>query len=164
MGKAALFLGVGILVLLVIISLIVPQLNAAKQDVEEAEEFSQTVKQLLKAINVRCTASSSDFSAMENCIAPALRKNDFVSETFRPFSERKNETGVFVISNEGAQTYNGSLFFLSKNGADVAQGCHISSEILTDYTCRFDLVEPCTEGDVYEIRYGETARLVTKTC
>lgn len=163
MGKTVLFMGVAIIVLLIIISLQFPQIQSARAEVAEAQEYSATVKELLRAIDVRCAARSDDFTAMQACITPVLRKDDFSTDTFRPFDERRNASGVFVIVNEGSKTYNGSAFVLAKNGADVKTGCHITSEILADYTCRFDLVEPCVEGDVFTVTYEET-RLVTKTC
>lgn len=166
MDKAALFLGAVVLALLIAISLLLPQLNTARADVEEAREFSGSVRQLLNAIDVRCTARTGDFSGIQDCIEPVLRRNDFEIDSFREFDERRNESGLLVIKNEGSRTYAGSEFALLKNGEEVARGCHITSEILAEYTCRFDLTEPCIEGDVFAVTYGsdEPLRLVTRTC
>jgi hypothetical protein len=166
MGKAVIILSTVILILLVILSLQLPKIQAADQRVAEAEDLAITVRQLLQTMDIRCTASVRDVVGIRNCISPVLEQNNFETEAFREFNERTEEAGVFVIRNDGVKTYDGLLFSLSKNGEQVANGCHITTDILPDYTCRFDLPEPCIEGDVYEISYADNdvSRLVTRTC
>lgn len=171
MNKAVVFMGLAIFVLLIIVSMQLPRVKMAEAEVAEAKLLSSTTKSLLRMIGVRCTANPNDFVAMKQCIDPALRKNDFEMDTFQLFKERTNTTGAYVILNDGLKTYSGENFVMLKNGVEVARGCHILTDILPQYTCRFDLTEPCVPGDVFDISYdldvdGETQniRLMTKTC
>lgn len=171
--RLVLGMGVAILVLLIVISLLIPQISIAKEKEAQAQALAASTKSLLRALDIRCTARENDLIGIQRCIEPQLRKNDFKIDTFLAFNEKRNETGVFVISNQGSKTYEGSAFSLSKNGKTIATGCHIKDQILSDYTCRFDLKESCLAGDVYEISYQEQSetqedlqpiRLITKTC
>ncbi len=152
-----------IFVLLVVVSIQTPQISQADDIESEAVALAQSAKDLLRAVDVRCTARDTDFAGIRRCIEPVLLKNDFELDDFQRFDDRRNETGAFIIRNEGVKTYNGSLFVMTKNGEEVAQGCHITSDILQDYTCRFDISEACRTGDVFEISYEES-RLITRTC
>ncbi|MBR9703490.1 hypothetical protein GOV10_05605 [Candidatus Woesearchaeota archaeon] len=171
MNRAVIFMGIAIFVLIIIVSMQLPRVRMAEAEVAEAKLLSQTTKSLLKMIGVRCTANTNDFLAVKQCIEPTLHKNDFEMDTFQLFKERTNTTGAYVILNDGQKTYSGKDFIMSKNGVEVARGCHILTDILPQYTCRFDLIEPCIPGDVFDISYdldvdGETnnIRLMTKTC
>lgn len=171
MNKAVIFMGVAIVALLIIISLQLPRVKQAEATVADAKLLSATTKSLLKTLDIRCPASQNDFIGLKQCIDPVLRKNDFTMDTFRVFNERTNTTGAFVILNEGQKTYTGADFVMTKNGVEAGRGCHISGDILPQYTCRFDITETCEAGDVFDIAYeldidGETqnVRLMTKTC
>lgn len=164
MGKAVIFMGIAIVILLIIISMQIPRISQAENQAANARLMADTTKALLRELDVRCTARNTDFLGIRDCITPVLSKNDFSVQRFDRFDERRNETGQFIITNEGAKTYNGSLFALKKNGEEIIRGCHIEGNILPEYTCRFTLNEPCLDGDVYDITYEEDIRLATETC
>ena len=170
MNVVQLVMAVVILGLLIAVSVLLPQVTSANQMAAEAQELSAVTKQLLRNAGAVCTARNNDFRGVINCVQPVLSQNNFVvnANDFRPFNEVRNETGVIIATNRGAQAYQGEDFLLYKNGEFVDRGCHISAEILRDFTCRFSLDDPCERGDVYELRYeqesGEELRLVTRTC
>ena len=156
-----------ILVLLIVLAILYPKLLAANETAEKSAQLSASVKSFLSANDIRCTARSSDTLGLKECIDNQLKKNDFKVTTFDEFDTRNQRNGTIVIVNQGSKTYNGSNFLLTKNGIEYAKGCHITSNILPDYTCRFVITESCTVGDIFEVRYlssNEPVRLVTKSC
>ena len=164
MGKAALILGVVCFALLLLLTMQFAKLKASENSLTEAEKLGSATRTLLQSTGQPCR--ERDFKGITACIERLVEAATFDLTDFQNFDPRDNTTGAFIITNAGARTYNGSKFVLQKNGVDIETGCHIKTEILPEYSCRFLIKSECVAGDVFAILYRDETpiRILTKTC
>lgn len=162
----------GILLILVILLATVSfflliQSSTQRNDLGSAVATNQLTIQLLRAQGIPCTAASTNFNAVGDCIVPALKQKDFKEDGFAQPDERKGTPGYLLIKNINHASYASGNFTFLYNKAVSQQGCTIEGSIDYSNVCRFNFEQRCEKGDILEVNYtsGKTsAKVFARNC
>lgn len=141
------------------------QSSSQSSQLEAARETNKLTLDLLRAQGAKCSATPTDFRAVNKCIQPLLMVKDFKEDGFGQPDD--GEPGYVVIKNVNSASYESANFTFFYNREQLQEGCTITGNITKGVTCRFNFPSPCVDGDVLEVMYtrGEdTAKVFTKTC
>ncbi|MCU0642629.1 MAG: hypothetical protein MUF61_03610 [archaeon] len=139
-------------------------------NLKSAKSFSNTTSVYLEQTQKPCSADSSDFDGMSECVdalfaelhkVPVFMETYFVN--YNPYSSL-SQKGVFIILNIGKTSYDPSKFklYLNKELQDN-DGCELKAQVESGLQCALNFKRVCEPGDSLTVEY-DSERVMVKSC